>query len=171
MAGSASGGSVSSAGTASTGGTVCVCPAILCDMGSLPVPNADGCCYHCECNAKLCAAVACPSGSHLETPPGQCCPVCLQDDCAEQRARYFDFKRQLLEKYAYGCSTASDCTLYYDQSACGADCGSVVWSGALENLQSNLQSYASQNCSAKCMSPVPPCGVASPPTCFNGRCE
>lgn len=165
------GGATATAGTTSAGGA-CACDSIACGIGFETIPNVDGCCYHCECNAKLCPGIACASGSHLETPPDQCCPVCLQNDCATQRQGYQDFKKQLLDKYAYGCMTADECTVYYDNNACGSDCGSVVWNGALDNLKSNLEGYAQQNCSVKCAGPVPPCDP-SPMTgsCVNGRCQ
>lgn len=170
-AGAASGGATSVAGASSMGGTPCGCDPIACGAGFVTVPNADGCCYHCECRPMLCPGIACASGSHLEVQPGLCCPTCVQDDCVKQRASYQDFKKQLLDKYAYGCMTANDCTVYYDKSACGAACGDVVWKGALDNLRTNLEGYAQQNCSERCAVPVPPCDPPAAPSCIAGRCE
>jgi hypothetical protein len=170
-AGTGFGGSVAVAGTTSTGGAACVCDTAPCIMpGFLPVPDPGGCCYHCECEPRACPGVACAFGSHLEVKAGQCCPVCVQDDCAKQRDSYLDFKRQLLEKYQYGCTTDAECTLFYDKSPCSVGCGAPVWTGALGNLQSNLESYSQQNCSDRCQAPVPPCDAPAAPTCLSGRC-
>lgn len=169
--GASAGGALGTAGSIAIGGAPCACDPIACGSGFVPVPDPSGCCFHCECDRKSCPAVDCPPGSHLEAAPDQCCPLCVQDDCAQQQATYGNFKAQLLEKYAYGCSSSADCTVYYDNNNCGADCGSAVWVGALGNLQTNLQSYAQQTCSPSCAFPVPPCVPPQQPLCISGRCQ
>lgn len=171
-AGTGSGGAAAVGGTSSTGGAACACDPILCvEPGFLTVPDADGCCYHCECEPRACPGVACGSGSHLEVKAGQCCPVCVQDDCVKQRASYQEFKQQLVEKYSYGCTTDSECTRFYDKSPCSFGCGDVVTTASLGNLSMNLGSYSQQNCSERCQTPVPPCAPPIAPVCFNGRCQ
>ncbi len=167
------GGSVGIGGTGPIG---CgPCPPIQCPtFGAQAVPNPDGCCYHCECNPMLCPGIACGSGFHLEMLAGECCASCVQDpnDCSKQQALYQDFKKQLVEKYSsYGCKTANDCTVYWDKNQCGAGCGVVMPTAAIPNLDTNLQSYAAQNCSPKCPFVVPPCEAPAGPFCFNGRCQ
>ncbi len=170
----ASGGFIGIAGTTSV--TCPPCPLIACPGGFVQVTNPDGCCYHCECNPMLCPGIGCASGSHLETRPGECCPGCApdqdQDQCGKQQAVYQDFKKQLVEKYSsYGCKTSNDCTVYYEKNQCGVGCGIVISSAAFNNLDSNLQSFAQQNCSPQCMRPIPPCEAPAGPFCFNGRCQ
>jgi hypothetical protein len=172
-AGAAAGGAVGVAGsTAEAGAPLCGgCDPIACGDGFRPVLNADGCCFHCECSPLFCPLVACPSGSRLETQPGQCCPTCFQDDCAQQRASYRDFESQLVEKYSYGCVAAKDCSVYYDKSPCGTACGVIVATQNLENLRRNLEGFSQQNCSSQCAGPTPPCDPPSVITCAQGRCQ
>lgn len=161
------------AGSVSTGGAPCACDPIVCTLvGFQLVPNTNGCCYQCQCNPKLCPAIACGSGSHLEVQPGQCCQTCIMDDCAQQRAGYQQLKQALVEKYSsLGCMTANDCTVYYEKNQCSIGCGIVMPSAAIGNLDDNLQGYAQQNCSPTCPNTVPPCDAPQPPVCVNNRCE
>ena len=48
-------------------------------------------------------------------------------------------------------------------------CGIAVPSTALNNLTDNLRSYAQNNCSPNCLSPVPPCPLNPASVCFQGR--
>lgn len=173
VGGSPAGGTFGVAGTPGSGGA-CACPIIDCAPGYKLVPNANGCCYHCEslCQEVACPGIACGSGSHLEQLPGQCCPACVQDSCEAQRKNYQSFRQQLIDKYSsLGCMTNSDCTIYYEKTQCGVGCGIVMPSAAINNLDSNLQSYAQTSCSPGCMNPIPPCDAPAPPVCFKGWCE
>jgi len=170
-AASPSGGSFS--GATSVGGG-CACPDIDCAPGDVRVPNADGCCFHCEspCKNVGCPAIACGSGSHLELVPGQCCPTCVTDSCEVQHMRYFALQRELFDKYStLGCMTDADCTTYYEKNQCAVRCGVVVPVAAIKNLDSNLQSFAQANCTPDCTLPVTPCPVPRPPSCVGGFCR
>jgi len=169
----------------STGGAIgvagaisCVdlpCPNIDCAPGYVPAPDPNGCCLYCEpvCRNVACPAIACRPGSHLEVLPGQCCETCIQDSCAAQRADYEQFRQQLIDKYSSnGCKIDGDCTIYYEKNECAIGCGIPMPSAVINNLDSNLRSYAQLNCSPNCMNPVPPCEAPSPPTCFKAYwCE
>lgn len=149
-----------------------VCPDIKCGPGQVRVPTPDNCCFYCEGGCPPCPAIACGSGSHLEMVPGACCPTCVQDSCEAQRAGYTQFRQQLLDKYSQlGCMVDEDCTLYWEKNNCAINCGVAVPLAALNNLESNLQSYAQQNCSPNCMVPVPPCEPQQQPSCYKGYCE
>lgn len=172
-AGTSAGGGVPFAGATSMGGG-CACPAVPCPPGYATVPNATGCCFHCEspCSNVACPGIACGSGSHLEIPPGQCCPACIKDSCDVQRAGYQALRQQLIEKYStYGCMTNNDCTVYYEKNQCGVGCGIPMAIAAIDNLDSNLQSYAQSSCSPNCMYPVLPCEPPAQPICFRGMCQ
>jgi hypothetical protein len=170
---------VSTAGTTAAGGG-CACPAVACGPGTVPVPNPDGCCFHCEplgCPDVPCPPIACGGGSHLEQRPGACCPTCVASSCQRQQAAYAEVRAQLIEKYStLGCMTASDCTLYYEKNQCGYGCGLPMPVAAIGNLDSNLQSFAQMTCSPDCPLTMLPCGEggapsAGEPVCFRGRCE
>jgi len=170
---SPAGGTFGVAGSTSAGGG-CACPIIDCAPGYQLVLNANGCCYHCEsrCAQVACPEIACGSGSHLEQLPGQCCPTCVQDSCASQRASYQDYRQQLIDKYSsLQCMTDGDCTVYYEKNQCGVGCGIALPSVAINDLDGNLQNYARQYCSPNCMTPIPPCGPPQAPTCWKGWCE
>jgi hypothetical protein len=172
--GTSAGGAVATAGAFSTGGRCACDPIFACPPGYLTVPNADGCCSHCEslCNNVMCPGIACASGSHLEQAPGQCCPNCVPDSCAVQQKSYQDFRQQLVDKYSsLGCMTNSDCTVYYEKNQCAVGCGIAMPSAALANLDGNLQSYAQNNCSPNCVIPTPPCDGNPTPICLHGLCE
>jgi hypothetical protein len=146
IGGKASGGPVGTSGSTAVGGApTCACDPILCPSGYQTVPDANGCCYHCELDLKACAL---------------------------QRQAYLEFRQQLLSKYSYGCMVASDCATYYDKNSCGAtSCGIAVATANYKNLVSNLDSYAQMACSPACPpAPEPPCDP-SPPECYKGYCE
>lgn len=167
------GGSISTGGGSAAGGA-CACPDIDCGPGSRPVPNPNGCCFHCEsmCAGVMCPAIACGSGSHPEMVPGQCCLICVQDSCEKQRAIYQDFRRQLIEKYSLnGCMIDSDCSIYYEKNQCAVGCGIPMPTTALGNLESNLQSFAQQTCSPMCPLDVPPCVPPNTARCVFGTCQ
>jgi hypothetical protein len=170
---SSSGGAIAVAGAFATGGA-CACPAIDCPIGYKVVPNVNGCCFHCEslCGGVTCPGVACASGSHAEMLPGLCCPLCVQDDCQQQQKNYQVFRQELLDKYStLGCMTNTDCTVFYEKTQCAVGCGIAVSSSGLDNLNSNLQSYAQTGCSPDCPVLVAPCEPRPAPVCFQGRCQ
>jgi hypothetical protein len=166
-------GAAPSAGTLSIGGG-CACSPIACASGYVIVPNANGCCSHCEsvCSNVICPGVACGSGSHLEVLPGQCCPTCIQDSCQDQLQRYQDVRKQFIEKYtSVQCAANVDCTIYYEKTQCAVGCGVAVPHSVLNDLESNLQSFAQNNCSPDCTLPTPPCDPRPAPVCLQGRCQ
>jgi hypothetical protein len=172
IGGSSTGGVFGVSGSTAAGGG-CACPLIDCAPGYRVVPNANGCCYHCEslCDQVVCPGLACGSGSHLEQLPGQCCPTCVYDSCGAQRASYEIFRQQLIDKYSsLSCMIDADCTVYYEKNQCAVGCGISLPAAAINFLDSNLQSYAQLNCSPNCVTPIAPCAPTLPPICFKGWC-
>lgn len=168
------GGVSTTAGTGAVGtGGSCACPDFDCGPGFFPVPNPDGCCFHCEPFGMPCPGIACGPGSHLEHLPGQMCPTCVADSCLEQRNSYEAFKSQLLEKYSsIGCMVHEDCTMWWEKNQCAVSCGIPIPVSALNNLESNLQSYAQQTCSPMCQVDLQPCETGGgTPECVSGRCK
>lgn len=181
----AAGGTFSSAGSTSAGGVPgvaaapsvgggCACPAIACGPGARPVPNPDGCCFHCEssCQNIPCAGVACEPGSRLEQLPGQCCPSCVVDECSRERMSYRNFRAQLFEKYSsLGCRSAKDCGVYYEKNQCEVGCGVAMPRAAVSDLERSLQSFAQSTCSPQCPIDLQACEAVEPPSCVRGRCQ
>jgi hypothetical protein len=173
------GGTTGTAGTtggAGSGACSVTCPALLCKPGFMPVLDTSvSCCPVCRplnCATVDCAQPRCDANSHLETPTGQCCPICAPGPdpaCAKGQQSYASLRKSLVEKYqSAGCMTDADCTLVFENNACAASCGIAV-SGALAmNLISNLDS-AAQSCATCPPPPLPPCArfVA---LCSNGQC-
>ena len=101
--GKASGGT---GGAFTTGGTSpggpCLCDQMACGPNMQPVPNANGCCFHCEsiCQNAMCPGIACASGSHIQQSPEQCCPTCVSNSCSVQHTGYEADRQQLLDKYS-----------------------------------------------------------------------
>src|SRR5215216_1539580 len=120
--GSGMSGSPSAAGKAAAGsvgvsgaGPMCTCDPRPCEPNYQSVPNADGCCFHCELDLKACEV---------------------------QRQVYITFREQLIDKFSQGCVVAGDCLAYYDRTLCGAySCGIPVPTANYKNLISNLASY------------------------------
>jgi len=169
-AGSATGGAVSTSGTSP--GEPCLCDQVACGPGTQPVPNANGCCFHCEsiCQNIMCPGIACASGSHIQQTPGQCCPTCILDSCFAQHMGYAADRQQLVDKYSEArCNTVDDCSVYYEKNACEVGCGIAIPTSTLSSLDSNLQSYAQRNCSENCAPPIPPC-LPKQLACFFNRC-
>jgi hypothetical protein len=139
------GGSGTEGGTASGGG--CACAEIGCAPPYRSVPDADGCCSHCELDMAA---------------------------CQKQRDDYQQFKAGVVKKYgSQPCMTAEDCRLYFDMNQCGASsCGVVVPSSSAMDLDQVLGSYAEMTCDANCpMQPVPPCDAAPAPECVMNHCQ
>src|SRR5688572_2167018 len=112
-------------GSVGSGGA-CMCGPIACAPGFQPVPIPGNCCFTCEpvgCTGLPCPGVGCGPGSHPEILPGQCCPSCVPDSCQAQHDNYEVFRRQLFEKYSYGCMVNQDCAVYYEKNQCGYGCG------------------------------------------------
>jgi len=163
-AATASGGAPSGAGGFATGGTIvvgtagtfvgtagspigCACDPIACGSPYMLVPNADGCCYHCELDIKACQA---------------------------QRAAYVTYRQQLLDKYGSNmCGSNAECTMYFEKNACGTtSCGFPIAKAMWASLDSNLNSYAQMACSPYCpTAPEPPCDPSPGPECFKGYCN
>ncbi len=175
-ASSSVGGGAPVGATGNTAGTGCFCPEIGCGPGFVPQPSPDGCCDICvplDCSQVMCPGIGCPSTGHLEFPPNQCCPICVPGNCDQQRASYFEFRGQLVEKYgSIGCMKDSDCGLLYEGNACGTNCGAIALPLLyLQDASVNLTTFADSTCTACPPEPVPPCEPALPPVCFNGRCQ
>jgi hypothetical protein len=132
-------------GTAASGG-VCVCHVDPnCGPTLRAVPNAAGCCQHCELDPMQCAAV-------------------------EQG--YQTFRAQVMQKYqALGCRSDSDCGLFDDP--CGAaSCGTPLLASQLVEVTEMLDSYALANRCGLCpRPPVPPCDFTPAPKCVMSRCQ
>ena len=156
------------------GGPLCTdipCLNIACGPNQVRVPTPDGCCEYCLNTCPPCSSVACGSGSHLEIPPGACCATCVQDSCADQLEGYQQLRSQLLDKYgSLGCMVNADCTTWYEKNNCKVGCGMAMPVAGIGNLESNLQSYAQQNCSPSCMVGTPGCAPSASPVCVKGQC-
>jgi hypothetical protein len=118
--------------------------------------------------------VTCPSGTHLETPPGQCCPVCVKDPvdaCKQGQQAYYAFRMQLIDKYnSVKCITANDCSVVYESNRCTQSCGTAFPRSLADSAQSNLKSFADTNCATCPPMPPPPC-PAPFVYCIMGTCS
>jgi hypothetical protein len=108
----------------------------------------------------------------METPPGQCCGICVADpkSCDQGKKDYEATRAQLLDKYSFGCKVDSDCTLAGETNLCAARCGVAILASNAGNWTGNLTSSAQSNCSACPKPSIPPC----PPQivlCVMNRCE
>jgi len=147
-AGSVGGTTASTGGTAggkagASGGGGCACDPIGCAPGYRRVPNADGCCYHCEKDDSM-------------------CDVARQD--------YAQFRAAVVAKYnSLGCRIDSECTVYYDSNACGSSCGVPVPAAFLQEVDSILTGYTT--CNDCPPVPIPPCEPPALPRCVANRCQ
>ncbi len=145
MGGTATGGISSTGGTFGSGGG-CACDPIACAPGYLTVPNANGCCFHCELDL---------------------------DSCEAQRQDYVMFREAILGKYGtLNCQTNADCGLYFENNACGTGCPVAVINTALREIPDVLDNYARMRCSQACPpQPRPDCGPKVAPQCWKSYCE
>jgi hypothetical protein len=135
------GGNTGAAGSGNSPG--CACDPIACDAPFFrEVPDASGCCYHCELDLKQC--------------------VQASKDYGQKRG-------QLINKYnSEGCLTDADCTVYYNQNQCGvASCGLPLLNSAIEAVDRKLNNYAQTTCSPACPGPA---DVLCPPPLPLARC-
>lgn len=152
------------------------CPAPLCKQGYMSVVDpAVSCCPVCrpiDCGAVRCAEPKCPAGSHLETPPGTCCPMCVagsSEACNEGQRSYQVLRAQLIQKYnSSPCKLDSDCTLVGENNACASTCGTAIFAGLASDYASNLKNAAA-DCASCSPPPIPPC-AALVALCSNGQC-
>ena len=156
-------------------GGACICAGVDCGPGSVPVPHPSGCCYTCEpvgCPDIPCAIPpGCPPGYHFETPPGACCPQCIQDSCEKAREEYLQYSRRVIEKYnTLPCMSDQECGLYYEKNSCNLSCGAPMTWSAFQSLDQDLQAYA-KICSNCPFPDVPPCEPVGQPRCINSRCQ
>jgi hypothetical protein len=145
--GGAGAGGNAKGGTMNTGvAGSCACDPIACAPGYSPVPNAGGCCFHCEVDLARCATA---------------------------RENHAQFRRQVIEKYSsLGCQVDSYCSLYYEMNQCGSFCGVAMPTRLLKELDAVLNADAEQNCWADCPPiPTPPCEPPSVPLCRDGVCR
>jgi hypothetical protein len=151
VAGSTSiGGTTSSAGSIGTAGSgsICICAEPSCAPFFRAVPNADGCCDHCEVDRA---------------------------ECAMAQQGYLTYRDQILQKYgSLSCVSDSDCGQLFEKNECGVPLPCTV---SLSNSQimvvtQILDTYAQANCSSACPQRIPPpCPVVTPPRCLMSRCQ
>jgi hypothetical protein len=113
------------------------------------VPNADGCCFHCELDLN---------------------------SCVQQRRQYLAYRQMLLANYSQiSCNVNAQCTRYFDKNQCGAwPCGFPIEASAWDSLDTNLNAYAQANCNPACpplLEPEPACAAMPTPQCQNGACN
>jgi len=172
-----SGGGPSSAGAPSSGGSCnnvkCTIPD--CPAGSVPVYAPGACCATCSTTCAPCPKIYCTAGTHAETLPGSCCPTCVVDSgipCEKGRREYAVQREAILNKYRYGCSSASECVVIAPLNLCESGCSyAPVWYGVADSFESNLSNAADMYCASCMLMPQPPC---TPPTtlqCIDGQCR
>ncbi len=188
-AGRSSGGSKGSGGGSTGGGYAggsqpsggapagCFCPDVECPPGFGRVPNPDGCCASCRplpCS-EPCAGIACASGFHLEVADGECCPRCVPDvreACAAGQVSYFDFRKQLIEKYSsLGCIKSEECGVLWENNRCTASCGVPLPAAFVNDATANLKVFAEMSCASCGPVPIPPCPAPAPLYCGDGACR
>jgi len=172
-------GSSGAAGQSGAGGaSACgLCPDPACKPGfmSVVVP-AISCCPICrplDCATVDCAPVVCAAGTHAETMPGQCCPVCVAGPskaCNDLRTQMQGLRKSLLAKYdATPCNVDADCTLVVEQNACVTNCGVALPVSTAPLFTANLEMLAIA-CDDACPPlAVPPC-APEVAVCSNGLC-
>ena len=124
----------------------CGCGPGGCATGYVAVPNADGCCFHCE----------------------------PESVCEEQRRLYVEFREATFEEQleSGGCETSDDCVLFDDQTGCSPTCSYAIPRNTRRAIDDRLYAYAEKNCSADCPpQPTPPCDPRPSPECVMGVCQ
>jgi hypothetical protein len=182
--GSSFGGGTGVAGTGFGGfgnaGSAVVCPcapppsSAQCPPGTQVGMGPGPCfCPSCvTCNVG-CPLIGCPSGSHLETQPGQCCGRCVADakSCAQGINEYEMSRQQLLDKYgSLYCKVDAECTVAPEINQCVARCGVPLAASAVSNWVGITSSLAATSC-ANCPRPFPPPCPAQAAQCIGNRCE
>ncbi len=173
-------GITSSGGVAAVGGAMAlptcskvVCP-VLPSTCTLVVQPANECCATCLSNpCPTCGAIFCEAGTHAETLLGECCAQCVTDPpnaCEEGQTSYASLRSQLIEKYSsVKCNNSAECEIVTENNACAWTCGNPIAITMVNNLKSNLDSNAAQQC-ASCAAPPPVMCEKMVPACFNGKC-
>lgn len=144
--GATDGGGATSRGGVAAGGA-CNCDPRACLPGYLSVPNADGCCFHCEVD---------------------------RTSCEQQRQGYVAFRQMLLAKYSQAtCSANAQCAVYFDDTPCGPPlCGFPIDASAWNYLDDNLNAYAEAYCNPECPPSLrAPCDGMPTPQCLHGTCQ
>jgi len=136
-----------SLGTAAAGG-ICICAEPSCPPPLRAVPNANGCCDHCEADPT---------------------------ECAMATQGYLTYTEQILNKYqALSCMSDSDCGSLFDKNECGVafGCGEPLLNSQIMVVMQELDAYARMNCSFACPPRAPPpCPVMLSPKCVMNRCQ
>jgi hypothetical protein len=124
----------------------CACDPVVCAPGYMTVPDPGGCCFHCELDVKR---------------------------CDQAHADYRRLRQDMLEKYrSSGCTSDSDCTVYYEKNACDVNgCPLIVPLNTIMSFASNLDSYAQMSCTGCPTEPLHPCAPLPPMLCRMGRCQ
>jgi len=171
-------GSTGAAGSKADAGACGPCPAPDCKPGYMSVVDPSvSCCPLCRpipCGPAACGTITCAPGTHPETPPGGCCPVCTPgataESCKQGLANYDGLRAALLEKYnSTPCHTDTDCTLVDEDNACVSRCGVAFPTILANSAMSNLDSAAKMDC-AGCPPPLKPPCILQIAVCSNGQC-
>jgi hypothetical protein len=172
-------GAAGTTGAAGTGFACGPCPLADCKPGYVKVLESSvSCCEICrklDCDLVSCEAPPnCPTGTHLETLEGMCCPSCqpgpISEACKKGQEQYHSLRSQFIEKYkSIGCKADSDCRFVFDQNSCISTCGFGIHASQAESVVTNLKSLSDGLCQ-DCPPPlIPPC-PQQVAFCSNGFC-
>jgi len=179
-------GGVSAGGTTGVGGGCAgvACAGFTCAVGYKSVLLPDACCPTCVpddtggsggiggCAAVDCAFPNCPPGYTVQQQPDACCQHCVPDSaCTKGQQGYETLRSQLLaQPGAVACKVDKDCALLGGNAYCGAACSQTpVNAAAAQSIDTELESYAKDNCSS-CTPLLPPCVSPQQPVCLQGQC-
>jgi hypothetical protein len=175
--GTTSGAGATSFGGAASGGACSTvkCAALACAPGSSPVFKPGACCAVCTVNCPgACPLIECGAGTRAQTLPGSCCPTCVADGAAACKmglSAYASQREAILDKYRYGCASASECAVIAPVNLCDSGCSyAAVWYGVADSFESNLSNAADMFCASCPPMPQPPCTPPSMPRCIDGQC-
>jgi hypothetical protein len=165
---------LASGGTSAISCVSVTCSAIpnTCTQIVQPVGACCPTCLNTGC-PTTCDPIQCPTGKHLETVAGDCCPSCVADPpdpCTTGQQSYASSRQSMIDKYSSsGCNNSTDCVIVSENNACAFSCGVALPSKMSSSFQSNLDSQAATSCST-CKPPlVTPC-IAQVAACVNGKC-
>ena len=149
------------------------CPSIPATCKRI-VQDPNACCPTCtDTGCGICPDLGCPSGSHLETAVGDCCPTCVPDPpsaCTQGQQSYASMRTSMITKYSSsGCKNSSECVLVSENNRCAWSCNIPLPGTLSSSFVSNLNSTALSGC-ATCVAPTDPACEPMLPACVNGRC-
>jgi hypothetical protein len=161
-----------------TAGSAVVCPCAPLSSENCPpgtqVGAGPGPCFCPSCVACTfgCPAIACASGSHFETQPGQCCGNCVPDaKSCDVGMKQYDMGRQpILDKLSsVSCSTDNDCAVAPEGNQCVARCGVPLRTSEVGAWVNTTDSLAAMSC-FNCPRPPPTPCPAPFVRCIGNRC-